>query len=215
MKPTRGRCVGMSKIVRRSGYGTLRPVPPGISRIAFATHRIPTRRIPGSVPSAPTRSRNVWRCHGLRVPNLGGNREEFVLRFGELCEAESLQHPAPEGMAKGRTRRTGRFRVTAPLLRMQVVLAPTVQALHTVFPEIELRLRTAARRQEAQPLVDGRNDLHCGGLNTGETLPAHLRREPILDVTARNLAVRSPATSPADAGSTSTARPQPASTDRL
>ena len=80
--------------------------------------------------------------------------------------------------------RSGRFRVTAAPLWMQVVVAPAVQAFHAVFPEVELKLRTAAWHEGARLLADGRCDLHCGGPDTGEALPSHLRRERFLDVTA-------------------------------
>ena len=80
--------------------------------------------------------------------------------------------------------RAGRFRVTAAPLWMQAVVAPAVQAFHAAFPEIELRLRTAAWREGARLLADGACDLHCGGPDTGDALPAHLRRERFLDVTA-------------------------------
>lgn len=53
--------------------------------------QIPARRIAGSVPAAPTRDRTVKRRRGLRVPNFGENRQEFVLRFGELHEDGCLQ----------------------------------------------------------------------------------------------------------------------------
>ena len=80
--------------------------------------------------------------------------------------------------------RSGRFRVTAAPLWMQAVVAPAVQAFHAAFPEVELRLRTAAWREGARLLADGRSDLHCGGLDTGEAPPAHLRRERFPDATA-------------------------------
>ena len=93
----------MASVCRRSfadrEYETLRLAPLRLSRIGYATSRISARCIPGSVPAAPTRGWNVWRCQGLRVPNLGENREEFVLRFDELREAgwrcrSGLSHPA-------------------------------------------------------------------------------------------------------------------------
>ena len=49
---------------------------------------------------------------------------------------------------------------------------------------IELKLRTAAWRDSVRLLADGRSDLYCGGVDSGEALPAHLRRQPFLDVTA-------------------------------
>lgn len=67
---------------------------------------------------------------------------------------------------------------------MQAVVAPAVQAFHTAFPEIELKLRTAAWREGVRQLADGLTDLHCGGVDPGEVLPAHLRRERFPDVTA-------------------------------
>ena len=67
---------------------------------------------------------------------------------------------------------------------MQAVVAPAVRAFHAAFPEVELKLRTAAWREGARLLADGRSDLHCGGIDTGEALPAHLRRKRFLDVTA-------------------------------
>ena len=86
--------------------------------------------------------------------------------------------------------RTGRFRVTAPPVWMQAVVAPAVRAFHGAFPEVELGLRTTSWRESVRRLADGGSDLHCGGLDTGEALPAHLRRERFLDVTAGVVAAR-------------------------
>ena len=47
-----------------------------------------------------------------------------------------------------------------------------------------LQRRAAAWREGVRLLADGHSDLHCGGVNTGEALPARLRRERFLDVTA-------------------------------
>ena len=114
---------------------------------------------------------------GVRPTRLGAlvvERARRILR--EIEEGEDMVVAALAG-------RTGRFRVTAAPLWMQAVVAPAVQAFHAAFPAIELRLRTAAWRDGVRRLADGRSDLHCGGLDTGESLPAHLRREPFLDVT--------------------------------
>ena len=86
--------------------------------------------------------------------------------------------------------RTGRFRITAAPIWMQAVVAPAVQAFHAAFPEVELRLRTAAWREGVRLLADGRSDLHCGGIDTGEILPAFLRRDRFVDVTAGIVAAR-------------------------
>ncbi len=84
----------------------------------------------------------------------------------------------------------GEEAVAAAPLWMQAVVAPAVQAFHAAFPEIELGLRTASWRDGVRRLADGACDLHCGGLDTGEALPPHLRREPFLDVTAGIVAAR-------------------------
>ena len=82
--------IGMSRILRRSGCETLRFVPLRLSRMAMQRPEFRTT-YPWSVPTASTRSRNVRRCHGSRVPHLGENREEFVLWFGELREGGCCQ----------------------------------------------------------------------------------------------------------------------------
>ena len=114
---------------------------------------------------------------GVRSTGLGAlvvERARRILR--EIEEGEDMVAAALAG-------RTGRFRVTAGPLWMQAVVAPAVQACHAAFPEIELRLRTASWRDGVRRLADGRSDLHCGGIDTGEVLPAHLRRERFLGVT--------------------------------
>ena len=114
---------------------------------------------------------------GVRPTPLGvlvvGHARRILREIGHGEEAVAATHAG----------RTGRFRVTAPPLWMQAVVAPAVQAFHAAFPEVELGLRTAAWREGVRLLNDGRSDLHCGGLDTGEALPAHLRRERFLDVT--------------------------------
>ena len=96
-----------------------------------------------------------------------------------------------EAVAAAHAGRTGRFRVTAAPLWMQVVVAPAVQAFHAAFPEVELGLRTATWREGVRLLDNGLSDLHCGGLDTGEALPAHLRRERFLDLTGGVVAASS------------------------
>ena len=80
--------------------------------------------------------------------------------------------------------RTGSFRIAAAPMWMQAVLVPAVAAFHAAFPEIELKLRTAAWRDGVRLLADGRADLHVGGIDTGEALPGFLRRDRFLAVTA-------------------------------
>ena len=115
---------------------------------------------------------------GVRPTRLGtlviGHARRIVRDIEDGEEAVAAEH----------TGRTGRFRVTAGPVWMQAVVAPAVRAFHAAFPEVRLKLRTAAWREGMRLLADGQADLHCGGLDTGEALPAFLRREPFLDVTA-------------------------------
>ena len=86
--------------------------------------------------------------------------------------------------------RSGRVSITAAPVWLQAVVAPAVHAFHAAFPEVELKLRTATWREGVRLLADGRSDLHCGGIDTGEVLPPFLRRERFLDVTAGIVAAR-------------------------
>ena len=114
---------------------------------------------------------------GVRPTRLGAVAIEGARRI--LRETRDAEAAVAAELAG----RTGRFRVTAPPLWMQTVIAPAVQAFHAAFPKVELKLRTASWREGVRQLADGRSDLHCGGPDTGEALPAHLRRERFLDVT--------------------------------
>ena len=66
---------------------------------------------------------------------------------------------------------------------MEAVLAPAVDAFSARLPGIELTLRTAPFGDALQLLANGDSDLHCGGMDTDEPLPAFLRREYFLDIT--------------------------------
>ena len=114
---------------------------------------------------------------GVRPTRLGAMAVAHARRI--LREIEEGEEAITAALAG----RSGRFRVTAAPVWMQAVVAPAVQAFHAAFPGVELKLRTAAWREGVRRLADGRSDLHCGGPDTGETLPAHLRRERFLDVT--------------------------------
>ena len=54
----------------------------------------------------------------------------------------------------------------------------------TACPGVGLTLRTAPFSEGVQLLEGGASDLHCGGIDGGQPLPAHLRREPLFKVTA-------------------------------
>ena len=80
--------------------------------------------------------------------------------------------------------RVGNFRVTATPMWMQAVLTPAVAAFRESMPGVALTLRTASFAEGLRLMTNGDSDLHCGGADTGEPLPAFLRREPFLDTTA-------------------------------
>ena len=88
-----------------------------------------------------------------------------------------------------RAGRTGRFRVTANPT-WEVVLAHAIARFHERFPAVELYLETATRVEGLHLLAEGRSDLHCGGIDSGEALPTYLRRERFLDMTAGIVASR-------------------------
>ena len=114
---------------------------------------------------------------GVRLTALGATAIDLarhVLR--EIEAAEEKIDAAISG-------RNGSFRVTAGPTWMQAVLPLTVARFHETYPGIELKLRTADFRRGLQLLADGGNDLHCGGVDSGEPLPRFLRRERLPDAT--------------------------------
>ena len=52
------------------------------------------------------------------------------------------------------------------------------------MPGIELALRTAPFAEGLRILENGESDLHCGGADPGRPLPAFLRRERFVELTA-------------------------------
>ena len=52
------------------------------------------------------------------------------------------------------------------------------------LPAVGLTLRTAPFSETLRLLEVGQSDLHCGGMDTDGPLPAFLRRERFLDMTA-------------------------------
>ena len=79
--------------------------------------------------------------------------------------------------------RCGHIRATADALWMHGVVADAAGVFGEAFPGIELRLRSAGRAEGLRLLEAGENELHCGGLDTGECLPDHLRREELTALT--------------------------------
>ena len=112
---------------------------------------------------------------GVRPTQLGAAAVELarhVLHETETAEAHF------EAVTSGRS---GSFRVTAEPMWMLAVLPAAVSRFHAACPGVELKLRTAGFRRGLWMLVDGRTDLHCGGIDIGEPLPPFLRRERFLD----------------------------------
>ena len=114
---------------------------------------------------------------GVRLTSLGATAAGLARHVVREIEAAEEQIDATI------SGRTGCFRVTAGPTWMQAVLPLAVARFHETYPEIELKLRTADFRRGLQLLADGGNDLHCGGVDTGEPLPPFLRRERLPDET--------------------------------
>ena len=80
--------------------------------------------------------------------------------------------------------RAGTFRVTATPVWMRAAIAPAAAAFRERAPGVGLALRTAPFADGLRLLADGGSDLHFGGPDPGHPLPAFLRRERFLDLTA-------------------------------
>ena len=74
----------------------------------------------------------------------------------------------------------GPFRITACPVWFDAVLPRAIARFRNACPGVELRLDAASRAEGLRLLAAGAADLHCGG----ERLPAHLRRERFVDLTA-------------------------------
>ena len=114
---------------------------------------------------------------GVRLTPLGETAVE--LARGLLREIDAAAEKF-DAVIRGRT---GSYRITASSMWMEAVLAPAVDAFSARLPGIELTLRTAPFGDGLQLLANGDSDLHCGGMDTDEPLPAFLRREYFLNIT--------------------------------
>ncbi len=72
----------------------------------------------------------------------------------------------------------------------ETVLARAAARFRETFPAIELRIGSASRTEGLRRLAAGDCDLHCGGIDSDEPLPAFLRRARFLDLTAGVVAWR-------------------------
>ena len=89
-----------------------------------------------------------------------------------------------------RAGRAGPFRITACPVWLDAVLPHAIARFRNACPGVELRLDAATRAEGLRLLAAGAADLHCGGVDTGERLPAFLRRERFVDLTAGIVAAR-------------------------
>ena len=121
---------------------------------------------------------------GARLTALGAAATEPARRLLREFEA------ADQALDAARSGRTAIFRVTANPVWSDAVLPQAIARFHAVCPEVELRLDTATRAEGLRRLAGGRSDLHVGGIDDGEVLPAFLRRECFLDMTAGIVASR-------------------------
>ena len=121
---------------------------------------------------------------GARLTALGAAATEPARRILREFEA------ADETFDAARSGRSGIFRVTAVPMWSDAVLPQAIARFHAACPGIELKLDTATRAEGLRRLAGGRSDLHVGGIDDGELLPAFLRRERFLDMTAGIVASR-------------------------
>ena len=80
--------------------------------------------------------------------------------------------------------RAGRFRITATPVWVQAIVAPALDRYREALPGVELALRAASFAEGLRLLENGESDLHCGGADPGRPLPAFLRRERFIELTA-------------------------------
>ena len=114
---------------------------------------------------------------GVRLTRFGSlvaDRTRRILREIELAEEEINL------VVSGRT---GSLRVTAGPMWMKAVLPNAIARFHKSYPGLELKLRTTTYTEGVWLLMDGENDIHCGGIDSYAPLPQFLAREHILDMT--------------------------------
>ena len=87
-------------------------------------------------------------------------------------------------MRRAATGHRSGFRIAAAPVWMQAVLAPALARYRQALPAVELALRTAPFAEGLRLLENGESDLHCGGADPGRPLPAFLRRERFIELTA-------------------------------
>ena len=121
---------------------------------------------------------------GVRLTSLGITAAEVGRRI--LTEIEA----AEEQLDARHSGRTGVIRITAGPVWGSAVLPEVIARFHESFPRIGLMVETTSRPEGLRRLVRGDSDLHCGGIDDGERLPDHLRRDRCVDLTAGIVAHR-------------------------
>ena len=121
---------------------------------------------------------------GVRLTALGTAAVERARRLAREF-AETDEHIAEAVAGRG-----ARLRVSAAPLWMRAIVAPAALRFQRECPGVGLTLRSAAFAEGVRLLADGAGDLHCGGIDDGRALPAFLRRESLLRVTAGIVARR-------------------------
>ena len=114
---------------------------------------------------------------GVRLTTFGSlvaDRSRRILREIDLAEEE---------INLAVTGQTGSLRVTAGPMWMKAVLPLAIARFHKSYPGIELKLNTATYPEGVWSLMNGENDIHCGGIDTYEPLPQLVMREHILNMT--------------------------------
>lgn len=121
---------------------------------------------------------------GVRPTPLGETVVAHARRIlAETGDAERAVGAALAGRAAA-------FRVTATPPWAETVIARAAARFRKAFPAVELRVEAATRAEGLRRLLGGRSELHCGGIDLGEALPAILRRERFVELTAAIVAWR-------------------------
>lgn len=115
---------------------------------------------------------------GVRLTPFGAAAAAPARRI--LAEFEA----ADRSLDAARSGTVGGFRVTAVTGWIDTVLPQAIARFHHACPGVELRCETATRAEGLRLLETGQSDLHVGGIDAGELLPAFLRRERFVDMTA-------------------------------
>ena len=114
---------------------------------------------------------------GVRLTQFGSlvlDQSIHVLREMELAE---------EQIKTAISGQSGSLNITAGPVWMKTILPTVVTLFRKSYPGIELKLRTTTYQEGIWLLMNGENDLHCGGADTYVTLPQFLTRQHMLDMT--------------------------------